>query len=372
MSIYDLPDIEFVDTNPEEIKNSIIAVYEAVAGKKLYPGDPVRLFLMTIADLIIQQRVLINQSAKMNLLRYATGDYLDQLGALTETPRLQAESATTTVRFTLSAPQPGATLIPPGTRVTPGNELYFTVVGGGDIPAGETEGDFLCECLESGVVGNGYAPGQINILVDPIPYVAAVANLTESVGGNDIESDDAYRERIYISPERFSVAGPTGAYEYWARTASKDISDVFVWSPSPGEVEIRPLLAEGQLPTQEVLGKVLTICNADHIRPLNDKVTVKAPEQTNYDIEIIYYIDSSRSADAVTIREAVSDAVEAYIMWQKSKIGRDIMPSELIRRIMNAGARRVDIMSPNYVEVAKTNIAIAETVNVTYGGLEDD
>ncbi len=372
MSVYDLSDIQFVDTDTEEIKNSIIAVYEAVADKKLYPGDPVRLFLMTIADLIIQQRVLINETAKMNLLRYATGDYLDQIGALTETPRLQAEPATVTVRYTLSAPQPGALLIPPGTRVTPGNELYFAVVEGGDIPAGEIEGEFLCECMEAGVVGNGYAPGQINILVDPIPFVSQVANVSVSAGGTDVESDEAYRERIHIAPESFSSAGPREAYEYWARSASKDILDVLVYSPSPMEVEIRVLLTGGELPGVEVLNTVDAACNDRSIRPLTDRVTVLAPNVVSYNIDLTYCIASDDVTSATAIQEAVQAAVTEYVLWQKSRIGRDILPSELIRRVMNAGARRVDMVSPTHITVANTDVAVADAIHVTYGGLEDD
>lgn len=372
MSVHELPDIEFVDSDPEEIKNSIITVYEAVAGKKLYPGDPVRLFLMTIADLIVQQRVLMNQSAKMNLLRYARGPYLDQLGALTETLRLQAERAVTTVRFILSVPQSEAVLIPPGTRVTPGNEQYFAVVEGGDIPAGEAEAEFLCECLAPGEMGNGYMPGQIHILVDPIPFVASVANVTESSGGSDEEKDESFRERIHIAPESFSSAGPREAYEYWARTASKDIADVLVHSPAPVEVEIRVLMAGGNLPTTEVLHAVDAACNDRRVRPLTDKVTVLAPRAVDYDIALTYYIDSDNVTQASAIQVAVQTAVDEFVLWQKSRIGRDILPSELIRRVMNAGARRVELASPAFQTIANTDVAVADTVTVAYGGLEDD
>lgn len=373
MSLYDLPDIQFVPVEPEEIKNGIITVYEAISGKKLFPGDPIRLFLLAQADIIIQQRMLLNDAAKMNLLRYARGDYLDHLGALVETPRLQATAAVATVRFTLSAPRPDVVAIPAGVKVTPGNGLYFSTEKAAEIAAGELSADILCFCDEPGATGNGFLPGQINVLVDPQPFIGSVANVTASAGGTDAEADDPYRNRIYTSPERFSVAGPAGAYEYWARTANPGISDVRVFSPAPTEVEVLVLMAGGELPTQDILDAVSEAVNDRTVRPLSDKVTVSAPAAIQYDVDFTYWIDSERVADALSIQAAVRAAVQDYVAWQKLRIGRDINPSELTRRIMNAGARRVEVVSPAYTVLENTEIALVETdISMHYGGIEDD
>lgn len=370
--IFNLPDIQFVNTDPNEIKTNIIKVYEAISGRKLFPGDPVRLFLNSIGEIIVQQRVLINHTAKMNLLRYAEGDYLDHLGAYTETYRLPATPALTTVRFQLSAPQQDVQFIPAGTRVSPGGDLYFATTQFAEIKPGELHVDVPCECLTPGEIGNGFTPGQINILVDPLPWIESVENITESTGGTDREDDARYRERIYTSPERFSVAGPAEGYEYWARTASADIEHVRVWSPAPVEVEIRVLMKGGELPSQEILDAVYEICNDRRIRPLTDKVTVLAPNVVNYDIDMTYWIDSKNATEVLAIQERVQEAVNNYVVWQKSRIGRDIIPSELARLVMNAGARRVEIISPTYTKIDKTDVAIVENINVSYGGLEND
>ncbi|MDG0876480.1 baseplate J/gp47 family protein [Paenibacillus thiaminolyticus] len=372
MALTDLPEIQFVDTDVNKTVQNMITTYEAMTGRKLYPADPVRLFLLSIAQIIVQQRVVINHTAKQNLLRYATGDYLDHLGAMVETERLAAAPAMTTVRFHLSVPLPEAVLIPAGTRVSPGNELFFATTTVGEIKPGALYVDISCHCLTPGRVGNDFIPGQISTLVDPLPWVDRVENLTESSGGTDREDDDRYRERIYTSPERFSVAGPTGAYEYWARSAHKDIMDVLVWSPAPVEVEIRVLMQSGELPSSDILEAVHSTCNSDRIRPLTDKVTVLAPDAVSYDIEFTYWIDSRNATDAANIQARVQQAVEAYIRWQKARIGRDIIPSELIRLVMNAGARRVAVTSPAHTIVDKTQVAIAGKPKVTYGGLEDD
>lgn len=372
MSLNDLPDIKLVETDPESIRNNIITTYEAVSGRKLYPGDPVRLFLNTIASLIIQQRVLINDAAKQNLLRYARGSMLDHLGARVETPRLPAAPALTTVRFTLSVPRLEVVTIPAGTRVSPGGNIYFATTDVAEIAPGSLFVDVQAECMEPGIAGNGFLPGQINLLVDPIPFVASAENTTESAGGADEETDDAYRERIYTAPERFSVAGPRGAYEYWARTANAGILDVHVHSPAPVEVEIRVLMAGGELPTSDVLQQVEDVLSDDRVRPLTDYVTVLAPAVHSYDVDLTYWIDMENAASATEIQHAVDQAVADYVLWQKSKIGRDLNPSELIRRVMQAGARRVAVTSPTYTVVPDTDVAVASAVNVVYGGLESD
>ena len=61
------PDISFVDTDTETVTNALIRGFERIAGRTLYPADPVRLFILWVADIIIQERVNIDFSAKQNL-----------------------------------------------------------------------------------------------------------------------------------------------------------------------------------------------------------------------------------------------------------------------------------------------------------------
>lgn len=376
MSMYDLPDIQYVPIDPEATKNNTITVYEAISGRTLFPGDPIRLFLLSQTEIIIQQQIKLNDVAKSTLLRYARGAILDHMAAFVETPRLAAAAAVTTVRFSISAPRLEAILIPPGVRVTPGNNLFFATSAVAEIPIGSLYVDVRCVCLTAGTTGNGYLPGQINTLVDPQPYVSSVSNLTESSGGTNVEADDPYRERINTAPERFSVAGPAGAYEYWARTAHPGIMDVRVDSPAPTQVSVVVLMTGGELPTQDILDAVDAVVNDRTIRPLTDKVTVSAPTVVNYTVGLEYWIDTRNAADAVSIQAAVQRAVQDYVMWQKTKIGRSINPSELVRRVMNSGARRVTVSDPAYTVLDEDEIAIIDDptteIVLTYGGLEDD
>lgn len=366
-----LADIVFVDADADEVESYVIGRYEAITGRTLAKGDPVRLFLLTITALIVLLLNKINETGKQNLLRYATGDNLDHLGALVGVERIPAKAAVTTMRVKLSAQLQTATIIPLGTRFTAGDNVFFALDAPLVIEAGTTIADGSATCLTKGELGNGYVVGQLKTLVDPVPYVDSVVNVTVSEGGAEIQSDDSYREDIRLAPENFSTAGPEGAYIYHAKRASSKITDVTVWSPEAGKVEVRPLLAGGKLPGEEMLLQVKATLNDKTVRPLTDNISVLAPEKVSYSINLTYYIASDNKTQTTAIQNAVNAAVDDYVLWQKSKLGRDINPSELIVRVMAAGAKRVAVTAPAFTATTDTQVAVCSTKSVTLGGIED-
>lgn len=368
LQLSSLPEIEFVNSGKETVLTELINLYTNITGRTLAQGDPIRLFLNTIAEILIQQRAWINYTGKQNLLRYAAGGNLDHIGVLVGTDRLPAAAATTTVQITLSEKRAVSTLIPAGTRITAGDNVFFALESDVTILAGETSATSSVRCTVTGAAGNGYLPGELKTIVDPVPFVEGMVNISTSEGGADIESDDSYREAIHEAPEKFSCAGPDGAYEYFAKRASALIADVTVTSPEPGKVQIVPLLDGGEIPGEEILDAVSEVCNDRTVRPLTDQVTVVAPTKVEYDISVTYYISREDEARAATIQQQITEAVNDYVLWQKSKLGRDINPSELIRRIMDAGAKRVAVTEPAYQAVEVTQVAVARSVNASMGG----
>ncbi len=229
-----------------------------------------------------------------------------------------------------------------------------------------------CICQTAGIAGSGLAAGSINILVEPIPYVAKAVNIEESRGGSDIEDDESLAERVYLAPASYSTAGPTDAYVHHTKSYGASIGSVNVTSPIPGDVEVRVLLKDGTLPSDALLESLLEYLNDETIRPLTDHVKVLAPETMDYNLVMTYYIARSDSAKAVAIQNAVNTVVNEYNQWQTFTIGRDINPSELIRRVVNAGAKRAVVTLPEFTVVPPTTVARVENVSVTYGGVEDD
>ena len=367
------PDISFVETDTETIANALIRGYETFTGRTLYPADPARLFILWVADIIVQERVNIDFSAKQNVPRYAEGEYLDSLAELfKDTYRLEPEKARTTLRYTLSIALDGPTTIPAGTRATPDGEIVFATTEDLTIPAGKLSGDVEAECAQAGEIGNGFIPGNIKQPIDVFPYFQSVANTTESEGGADEENDAAFYERMRESVETFSTAGPLGGYEYYAKSASALIADVKATSPEPGKVDVRVLLVGGALPEKEMLDTVADILSADNVRPLTDYVTVQAPETVEYDIDVTYYTQEGGALSDEVISENVAAAVQKFKTWQAERMGRDVNPSYLIQLLMEAGVKRVEVRSPAFTTVADNAVAQIGETSIVNGGAESE
>lgn len=365
-----LPDLHFCETDPAVVEKDLFAAYEKITGRTLAPGNPERLFLEGVSALIAMQRVIIDEGARSQLLAYATGSGLDHLGAWVATPRLAASPAKDALRVELAAAQASPWTAPQGTRVTPDGKLLFATDALLVIPAGQTTGEVGITCLTDGAAGNGYLPGQIARLVDPLPFVAAVANVAGTSGGADVEGDARYRERIHLAPSQYSTAGPDDAYRYWVMSAHQNIADVEVVSPAPVEVDLYPLLAEGIVPDQAMLDLVAATVNQKSRVPLTDRVSVKAPVIVGYSLRLTWWLDARQSASQALVATAVDAAVATYVAWQRAKLGRDITPSELIRQVKSAGVKRVTVESPADVALERWQVAHATEVVATFGGLE--
>lgn len=369
-----LAPVNFLETDAETIRSQIITGFEKASGDTLAAGDPRRLFLLSIADVIIQQRTAINLAAQQNLLSYAQGNYLDALGQLLAVERMAESKAVTTLEFTLSQALGSVYTIPAGTQVTNGVVTFET-----DedllIPIGQTKGEVSASCTVAGPVGNDYLAGQVNTIVTPMTFVSGAQNTTITTGGADAESDPDFADRIRLAPNSFSVAGPEKAYVYHAKSVSPAIIDVKVDSPTPGEVDVYVLLTDGTLPTEDTLEQIEEHLSDENIRPLTDYVVVKAPTASNYEIELHYWINQEDSSKAAQIQADVEAAVEQYRLWQQTKIGRDITPGKLLQLVFAAGASRVDnskLKPAAWKKLEAMQVAQCTNVSVVYEGYKDE
>ncbi len=375
-----MKDINFVETDTNTIKNNIITGYETLTGVTLSRAHPVRLFLEALAAIIVWLMNQINFAAKMNMLAYAVGDYLDHIGILVGCTRIPASAAKTTIKVKLSAVRDSAVIIPKGTRVATEDNVVFVIDENTEIAAGNISINVAATCETVGAVGNGYGAGEIATIIDHIGYVESMSNVSESEGGADVEDDESYRERIRQAPEAFG-SGTDGWYTYHTKAVSDLIGDVFVEGPEdrvaageesrPGEVVVYALNKDGTLPGQELKQSIKEYLTTPRVHYLTDMVSVEDPTVEKYDISLTYWIDRADSTQATAIQEAVKSAVSKHVEWQRLKLGRDINPSRLIRDIVVAGAKRVDITAPEFKVINPHSVAIAEHINVVYGGLED-
>lgn len=386
-----VPDIDFAVKDPDVIVTEVVADYEAAfktltgIAKRLAPGDPVRLFLLVVCHWLSHQRTIIDFTGKENLLKYARGSYLDNIAALygSRALRLPGQQATTTLRFTLAAALATGATIPKGTLCQAPNGVIFETLAAVTIPSLVTFRDVAARAIVAGTIGNGFVPGQITSVINwNQPFGITVANTTVTAGGSDAEDDEQYRYRVWLAIESFSTCGPREAYEFWALSADPSIIQVVVHSAPEiaGEVWLYPLCKGGLLPTPEsgVLQKVQDSCSRDDRRPVTDYVTAKLATQFIYTLNVDYYVLQSNAVLLGSIQQAVQQAALDWIVWQRSAIARDINGSELTKRMVEAGAKRVVINSPtpsfqamNFDQLAVHNPNVAPVINFPVNGLEE-
>lgn len=381
-TIYDYPDISFIGEyavdGQKKLLNQMIDWFlekrKEVTGETITLGeaDERRLMIQVAAYYLFHGFEMVDSAGKMNLLKYSIGGFLENLGTFKGITRLPAAAATVTLRFSINEPRENAITIPRGSRATAGDGVFFSTTEYMEIEAGNLYVDVPAVCSKTGTSGNIYQAGEIKAMETRIPFVDAVSNVTPSANGRDIETDEELRERIFLAPDAYSTAGSEDSYKFHARKYDPAMADIQVTAPSAGKISIKVLTAGGEIPNEEYIGGLQKYISDPAIKPLTDEITVSAPDQMQFDVNLTYYIGKSDTSKAETIQKTIDAAISSYIKWQQSAIGRDINPDELIKFIKNAGAKRVVITSPEYEVVKAGYCARLRTKSVTYGGLEDD
>ena len=370
----------FVDTDTNALVTQMITAYEQITGISVQPASPEKLFVQWVANIIIQERVLNNYTGNQNIPSRAEGENLDALGELfCRKTRPDAQPAVCTERFCISEAQNSAVLIPSGTRVTDAsNTLLWQTTADAYIPIGQAQLDLPVQCTTAGTVGNGYAVGQLGVLVDLFPYYSRCENITASDGGADRASDEEFYELMRASMDTYSCAGAKGGYIYFAKQVSTEIKDVVANSPSAGQVALYVLMQNGEIAGTEIKNAVLAACNASDVRPLTDYVQVSDPETAEYTIDFTYYISADSTLNSAEIQTAIDTAVSAYTAWQSGKLGRDINPSYLVSLLMQTGIKRVEVMSPVFTPLRDGSdntvpqIAKSTSISAVNGGYENE
>ena len=378
-SVFDLPDVSFIENDTldammQRLVTNFEKKYKEETGKEisLAPSDPIRILLYAVALDLFQTEEYVDRAGKQDHQKYSYGAILANHAANRGVTRNPASAARTTIRFTASEVKDYALAIPEATRLTNGDGVYFKTVEYAEIPPGAEYADVEAVCTIDGIEGNGLLPGQVSVLVDPLPYILSIENVTTTDGGAERETDESLAERVYLAPSSYSVAGPSDAYAFWAKTYNAGIGSVKPTTPEPGSVDLYILMADGTLPEDEMITGLQEFIQSEEIRPMTDLVTVKRPDVVEFSISLTYYIRASDKSRAATIHQAVADAVSEYVSWQTTEIDRDITPDELIRRIIVAGAKRVELTTPAFTVVSDTEVAQCSSKIVNYGGMEDD
>jgi phage-related baseplate assembly protein len=371
--------IQFITLDPDGVVSSLVAKYEALTGRTLQPGQVERIVFNAIGYRISLIEQAINETANKCFVEFATGQALEELGRPFGVTRLPAAPASCTIRFNLVSGH-GSLTIPAGIRVqsTDGQAVFITTQSVSVLDT-DTYADAEAECINEGLIGNGYAIGLISVILDPQPYLSSAGNLDITANGSAGETDEELRLRIFLAPDSFSVAGPKGAYKFFAKSAHPSIIDVAVTighDPEtdvviPGQVDIFPLMVDLEPPDTDIIDAILAICNDEKVRPLTDTVVVKAPERTDYTIDIeLLLLPTAVQAD---VEALVTERLEEYRDERKRKLGIDVVVNQIIAISQVPGVYKVTVVSPSAdIVVGESAFTRCTAITVTTTGTHDE
>ncbi len=297
-----MSELNFIETNAENIKEEIISTLENGCSEPLYPGDERRIFGEALTQVVVAIYNKVNDGCRQKMLRYARNEVLDALGENKDVERIEATCATTILQFGVNEKLGTNIIIPAGMRVTGDFEHYFTVDQTVILEAGDLIVEVTATAENGGNDYNDIAPGQINQIVDisDAPLIDYVTNLKITSGGSDEEDDDTYRERIRESENKLSTAGPEKAYRYWALSANPKISDVVIKSEE--ETIERKLKNYGGYAFKggsDLLQDTLVVYKSENeIAQLNEDYIVEYED----DLLIIILSESLRELDEINIK----------------------------------------------------------------------
>lgn len=185
------------------------------------------------------------------------------------------------------------------------------------------------------------------------------------------EGDEALRLRAQAAFEGMSVAGPSAAYEYFARSASGQVSDARATSPSPAEVVVAVLSTEGDgTASAALLDAVAAAVNDEEVRPLGDRVTVQSAEIVEYDIDATLYLYPGPESEPII--NAAMASLKAFLADNDKKIGRDIVRSAISAALHVQGVQRVVINTPAAdLQIDNTQAARNTGYTVDNGGTDE-
>ncbi|HBX3294514.1 baseplate assembly protein [Klebsiella pneumoniae] len=196
------------------------------------------------------------------------------------------------------------------------------------------------------------------------------AEATETTDA-EMESDEALRLRAQAAFEGMSVAGPSAAYEYFARSASGKVADAKASSPAPAEVIIAVLSTEGDgTASPELLAAVAEAVNDEEVRPLGDRVTVRSAEIVDYEINATLYLYPGPESEPII--NAADASLQKFLKQSDKKVSRDVARSAISAALHVQGVQRVVLNAPpDDIRISDIQAARNTGYNLENGGTDE-
>lgn len=231
----------------------------------------------------------------------ADADWLDRHGQVWGVARRVAAYATGLVRFAGI----DGTIIPAGTRLRRAGGIEYVTDAAVAVVAGIATVPVAAG--QAGVAGN-LAAGLALTLTSPIAGItAAVVHDGGLTGGNEPETDAAYRARIMARIQNPPSGGSAADYRAWA-LAQAGVTRCWVQSNTDGSnvVIVRlmmDVLFPGTVPDQAAIGRVAAAIAG--LRPVTADVRVQPPEL--WPVNVVAALDPDTETARAVVETALAD-----------------------------------------------------------------
>jgi phage-related baseplate assembly protein len=178
-----------------------------------------------------------------------------------------------------------------------------------------------------------------------------------------MEDDEALILRALMAWDGLSVAGPTGAYEYFALSADGKVADAKGSSPSGAVAIVTILSTEGDGTADAALiAKVDKALSHEDKRPVADRLTVQSAGIIHYTINARLHV-SSQGAEANVILQAARDRLAAFINPRR-RIGVEVPRSAIDAALHVQGVSKVDLLGWADITPSQTQAAYCTAFTV--------
>ena len=313
----------FVTTDAASILETMKAYFEEETGRTLSPSQAEMYLLETAAYMMGISAAESQLGFESCFVAWAGASHLEARGAGRNVTRLQPTASTTTARFSAATPALVRTTIPIGTRIADASGVVqFQTTEPAHIEPGSRHADVKLEATQTGAFANGFSAGSLSTLLDPIAGIDAAINLTETGNGAELEDLERYRARVALAFEGIGNGITEERYVADVLGWSASCIDVKVTRPSPGHVNIYPLMQTGA-PNGEELTSLLSIFDESVVHQ-GDYIQAFAPTAHAFSFRLELTLSNPDAA------ELARASVQGILQEWGQSLGGYVSPSELI------------------------------------------
>ena len=279
-------------------------------------------------------RVEINTNFRNQFWMLAEGEWLDFAAREFGVVRLEGSKPWAKIKLFVSEALSIDITIPAGMLLGGTQEMTAQTKLAATIPAGARSVEVIAE-LDAYISSS---EEKLEEILTPLPYILEATQLESWHDGKAVESDERLRERIEVSLDTLSGAGPYRAYRKLTLKADSRIRDVLIYG-EPGEVH---LVIDTESYDEALQTRVMAAVNAEEVRPLTDHVILHHATAQYFDVAATLVVEDG--IDANTVVQRAKDALR--LRTEDIRVGESLSRARLIDALFVSGVRDIRLTSP--------------------------